>query len=70
MDEINDGRKTRVDLANEESIYFRDKRMQLLENDELSYEEEGFMSGYGDIEEYEEVNKLLLESENDSEGEI
>jgi len=54
----------------DESIYAREKRVQLLDNDELSYEEEGFMSGYSDMEEFEEIDRLSDDSEGFFGGEL
>ena len=72
MEEINNGWKAlkKEQEISEESVYFREKRVQLLENDELSYEEDGFMSGYTDIEEFEEMDQLLRNMEENFEGEI
>ncbi len=41
----------------EENVYKKDKRDDLLENDEISAVEEGFMSGYDDTDKKEEEDE-------------
>ena len=45
-DEKVEENEVEVEVEVEENIYSKKARARLLENDEMSYEEEGFMEGY------------------------
>ena len=52
-----------IEFDNEESVYSDDSRENLIEDDELSPQEEGFMKGY------EEANKVKYDEEDIDEEE-